>query len=209
MLPNPLYEPLYCILGILQTRNLRDNVPTTSPDPNTNGMTEISDQLCARSEILISAWKERILESAYLRVREDAEEDRPPAAVLTGLLNAVVVQFREPDNYLILRRAVKEGVVEDLTTDATCRFHLAFKPSDNKDQLISDAEALFDEMLVRLAQFTHQKEREEVRALERGQRKVIGFDLDRLQTLLDTMNEGFASVDNPETITTFNHERKG
>ena len=132
----------------------------------------------------------------------------------------MVAQLKVPDDYLILRRAVRDGVTGGLTPDATCRFHLALKqtvtrflqkelgpleePGDTPGHpgdvanMIFEMQASFDEILVRLAQFTHEKRHEEIRSLERGQRKVLGFDQDRLQTLLDTMGEGFTSVDNLE-----------
>jgi PAS domain S-box-containing protein len=134
------------------------------------------------------------------------------------MLEAVLTQLKRPEDYTILRRAVREGATEGLTPDAVCRFHLALKgaildtlrgdleESIERNEVIDKTGAMLDEMLIRFAQFTHDKRHDEVRALERGQRKVLGFDQDRLQPHLDTMNEGFTSVDNLETITTFNGE---
>ncbi len=196
-----------------------DGAMDTSPTPNTAHATiaDIADLLSAEEDRLILAWSEEISTSRILRVREDLEEANPPESLLQGLFQAVVDQLRNQEDYLILRRAVRDRVTEGLTPDATCRFLLALKQVTirfTKDSLevgetdlsIAALYAAFDEMLIRLAQFTHEKRHDEIRSLERGQRKVLGFDQDRLQTLLDTMNEGLISVDNLETITTFNRE---
>ena len=175
---------------------------------------EIVDRIADSQDHLLEAWAGEIVTSQVLRVREDLEGEGPPEDLLRSLFPAVISQLRAPDDYLILRRAVRSGATEGLTPDAACRFLLTFKQvvvqfvreTDEAAETVEAIRNAFDEMLVRIAQFTHEKRHEEIRTLERGQRKVLGFDQDRLQTLLDTMNEGLISVDNLETITTFNRE---
>ncbi len=194
--------------------------PDTTPRP----LVDITDCLETHTDSLILAWAEQIARSDVLRIREDLQGHGPPEALLRGLFDAVIAQLKTPEDYLILRHAVRRGVTEGLTPDAACRFLLALKQivtqflqnefapapeledASTANGAIQELQETFDEMLIRLAQFTHEKRHEEIRSLERGQRKVLGFDQDRLQILLDTMNEGFTSVDNLETITTFNHE---
>lgn len=181
---------------------------TARPEPIHAGTAGIADRLTDRADDLIRAWSDEIASARGLTVREDIDADGPPEPLLRRFFDAVVDQLRDPDNTLSLRRAVRDGATEGLTPDATCRFLVALKRVVLRD-LDEDTEAvagLFDETLIRLAQFTHEKRYDEVRELERSQRKVLGFDRDRLQTLLDTMNEGLISVDSMEMITTFNAE---
>jgi PAS domain S-box-containing protein len=181
---------------------------------NTDLANGIATRLIDLEEDLIQAWSREILDVRVLKAREDLDSGGPPPELLKQLFSAIIRQLQSPDDYLILRHAVRDGVTEGLTPDATCRFTLGLKrvivrhlrETAESQDVIEALQGDFDEILVRLAQFTHERRHEEIRTLERGQRKVLGFDQDRLRTLLDTMNEGLISVDNLETITTFNRE---
>lgn len=141
------------------------------------------DRMQQDREDLILAWKHRIFEDPSIQRREDHDQNALPeidsffAIILEGLAN--------PHDYAGLRRQIREGKISTLSPDAACRFLVTLKTI-----LIESAyepietHARFDELLIRIAQFTHERRYEEIRNQE-TERTALNFHQDRLQTLLE------------------------
>ncbi len=171
------------------------------PEHHTAGPTDLPDRIRDGRSHLIGAWKRRILEDPSIQKREDHDETGPPEHFLGLILEGL----EHPDDYANLRRRIREGALGALTPDAACRFLLTLKTILIESGFDPhETHARFDELLVRIAQFTHERRYEEIRQQEAERSRALNFHQDRLQTLLETMNEGFTGVDGLEMITIFN-----
>ena len=164
---------------------------------------DLVDRLQREGDRLIEAWKYRILKDPSIQRREDHDQNALPE--IDSYFELILEGLAHPDDYTGLRRQIREGKIGTLTPDAACRFLVTLKTiliESGFDPY--ETHTRFDELLIRIAQFTHERRYAEIRDQGAERTRVLNFHQDRLQTLLETMNEGFTGVDGLEMITIFN-----
>lgn len=164
---------------------------------------DLVDRLQREGDRLIEAWKYRILKDPSIQLREDHDQNALPE--IDSYFELILEGLAHPNDYAGLRRQIREGKIGTLTPDAACRFLVTLKTiliESGFDPF--ETHTRFDELLIRIAQFTHERRYAEIRDQGAERTRVLSFHQDRLQTLLETMNEGFTGVDGLEMITIFN-----
>ncbi|MCZ6632991.1 MAG: PAS domain S-box protein [bacterium] len=159
---------------------------------------------------LLTDWGLQIQQTPELRPREDLQ-DHSFTHALEDFFALILQQIRLPNDYRPFRNAISEGSLDAFTPDAACRLFLVLKRVI-LDQLSANSEEeegvgdILDEILLRLAQFMHETRYQEIREEENERAQALSGTRRQLNSLLETMNEGFTALDNEEHITIFNQQ---
>ncbi len=178
---------------------------------------EVIEFLHTHWEGLLNTWFTRIENTALLQVREDISPN-VSGEILQEFFALVCKQVACPGDYAPLRDYIQSGAITAFTPDAACRLQFAFKYTlleglreacaDRPDRCLAlcrYTETTMDELLLRIAEFYHEMRYKEIQKQEDERNRALKHTQERLQTLLETMNEGFTAVDTTETILLFNH----
>ena len=175
----------------------------------------LADYLSRHREKLLTVWLDLVGTSATLQPRPDGPED-VRREELCDYFHAILQQAADPEDFSPLEAYIGSQGTDAFRPDVACRLTLALKYSlqqllaeaypdgPEHDSLHLCAGRWLDEVLVRVADLCHQNRYRDLQRQEGERSRALRATQERLQTLLETMNEGFTAVDTTEAIIRFN-----
>ena len=106
---------------------------------------------------LLSEWQKRVRRTSVLQLREDFD-GHTPDNVLEEFFDLIVKQITTKQDYHLLRQRIFSGEINAFTPDAACRLLIALKKTVLRrlKSLTHNAEAIFDEILLRISAYYHE-----------------------------------------------------